>query len=438
MSTYRPLARSDDPSTYTAVSTGDGHSGDLHLHASPPTSEQPRTTSLSWLLRGGLTCAAVAGGLAMLLLGVILHPLLAQHCSAIDLSGLSQTLCAALLTPSSSPSSPSPSSCSSSPSLLLPPSPLPPSLDPPSLPSSLLPLPCSYATLLDLHYLTHSEHFELLRSAGLLPPLPPPTFLIIGMSGSVQGPSRMRIALDTWLQPPIRTRAIYFSDADDPAQRMVTLPSMKGYAEFRHAQHRQLRGMRWLFNVTEPSDPDHEHPVQDPVAQALRGEVARGEVEWVLMADDDTFVNVPALRALLRDNRLSARLPVILGNVFDRVTGQRDLAYSVAGAGMVMSLQVARRIASAMYTPVCGDVYLNDDSIGQCAVRLNITNVHSALFQNGLDFSVWRQYELRPLKQASVTWHYITNETAWQIQGEIERREALLSECAHTHKRRLR
>ena len=456
-----PRARAGKAATLTSEEEDfDSDDGEVQPHATSSTSSHTPAASFasSWLLHG-LACVGAAS-LALLLL-------LSLQCAGVcDLSSSGRGVCAALLSASSDSSPPPPAALaasSGSSSLLtsvplsspasLPSSPL--SLSPVSTPagrfSSAFPLQCSWSVLRDeLHYLTHSEHVELQRAVGLRPAVPEPRLLIIGMTGSVAGKERMRTALDTWLKGAVASRAVFFSDVDDSLLHMVTLPSMKGYAEFRHAQHRQLRGLRWLFNTTDPPpqpslspaaasddstprqpplDPDHEYVTADAIATSLRGEALRGELDWVLLCDDDTFINVPALLSLLRENTLDAQLPLMFGNVFDRVTGNKDLAFSAGGAGIIMSAVTARLLASALYTPLCPDVYLNDDSIGQCAVRLNVSNVHSALLMNGLEGMRWKTYDLTPHKHTAISWHYITDDLAQQLQQEIDRRQAVLRQC---------
>ena len=416
MATYRPLARHGDSATYVAVEDSDWGDGGGQEHGSHSGRSSSRRSS--WLHRW-LSCLAVSGAAALLLL--LLPSLPSGWAGSWTSAGAA--LCGALLLPPFSPLSPRPS-----------PSPSP------------SPLPCSAVTLRDeLRYLTHSEHLELLRSAGQLPAVAEPSLVVVGMTGSAKGRQRMRTAMDTWMRHSISRRSIFFSDVDDAALRMVALPSMRDRVGYGDAQHRQLRGLRWLFNATTPTtrlngsvytppytapDVDHLAEVADEVATGLRRQVVEGAVEWVLFADDDTFVNVPALLSLLRENAHSRHLPIIIGNVFDRVTRTFDLSYCVGGAGFVMTSHAARAIARALYTDACPFVEFNDDSVGDCAMRLNITNVHSALFQNGMDFSTFRYLEMRPLKQASITWHYATDPVARQLQAEIDRRQAMLSNCS--------
>ena len=374
-----------------------------------------------WRLLGWLGCGIV-GGLALLLLQLFLAPWCSSLSSPSSTVGL---LCLALFPPHL-PSPPPPP-----PSLLV------------LLPSASL-LPCSPALLRDdLHYLSSSEHVELLRSAGLLPPVPEPRLLVVGMSGSAKGRERMRTAMDTWLRN-LSSRAIFFSDVDEPDLRMVSLPSMRERTGYRDAQHRQLRGLRWLLQTTQPTtllngsvfaepyeatDLDHQATVSDKVATRLQAEAVRGEVDWLLFADDDTFVNAPALLSLLREQWHSAHLPLIIGNVFDRVTRNFDSTYCVGGAGFVMSAPAARIIARALYTPACPFIEFNDDSIGDCATRMNVTAVHNALFQNGLDFQYFRYLEMKALKMTAITWHYAADGAARDLQWHIDHRQEALSKC---------
>ena len=441
-------AASDDEASSTSIDDGGiarliGRAG----AASPAMRPLERSFSSSRGSSGGVAwgwlCCALSSVVAVLLL------LDSPPCSSADGVASARLLCRLL--PSLTPALPSLTSDLPS---------LPLALQPPLL-SSPSPIaasfPCSATVLREqLHYLSRSEELELLRDAGYMPAIPLPRLLVVGMTGSQKGRERMRTALDTWVRD-IRDRAVFFSDVDDPDLRMVALPSLRERTGYRDAQHRQLRGLRWLLNLTTPhtlfngsmvpevvepysiDDPDHNAQISDRVAMQLRDEAVRGDVDWVFFADDDTFVNVPALFSLLRDLQQHSRMvPFVMGNVFDRVTGRFDMTYCLGGAGFVMPLVAARMLAAALYTPVCPFMEFNDDTLGLCAMTLNVTAVHNALFQNGMDFSVWRGYfKLGPLKQESVTWHYATDDVARELQTEIDRRKSILSQCtAHVRPQR--
>ena len=414
----------DEGAADTASLVGKSSSG----HSPPRTQQTQRKGGWGWPLYCALTT-----GLALLLL------LDSPPCISTDGAASTRLLCRLL------PSLPASLSSLSLSLFHLPPS------SPPPPPATAL--PCSSAVLRQLHYLSRSEEVELLRDAGSLPAVPAPRLLVVGMTGSQKGPERMRTALDTWVRN-ISHRTVFFSDIDDPDVRMVALPSLRAHTGYHDAQHRQLRGMRWLLNATTPrtlvngsvqpisepvpvDDPDHGALVDDRVAMQLREEVLRGEVEWVLFADDDTFVNVPALLSLLRELRHSRQLPFMTGNVFDIVTRGEALPYCVGGAGFVMTLPAARMVAERLYSVECPFVEFNDDTIGYCALQLNVSVVHNALFQNGMDFSVWRRiFDLGPLKQESITWHYASDEEARKMQAIIDRRKALLDTCNSTQVQR--
>lgn len=110
---------------------------------------------------------------------------------------------------------------------------------------------------------------------------------------------------------------------------------------------------------------------------------ALDEIDWVLMVDDHTFVNVPILMMLLR--QIHPSLPIFVGNMWDSPSWDPELkgvAWPSGGAGMLFTKVGSQRLAANLFGPLCGmQRCLNDVTVGLCATASKVTKVHSAKFQ---------------------------------------------------------
>jgi hypothetical protein len=129
-----------------------------------------------------------------------------------------------------------------------------------------------------------------------------------------------------------------------------TLPSLYRKPTYQDAQHRQLRGMQWLYRHKE------EH---------LKG------VEWFFMIDDDTWVNMPVFSRAL--TLLDSNTSIIYGYQF------KNGMYN-GGAGILMSRRAFNIIVPRLYSDACPFLEVNDDTVSACARRFNITIMHSGFF----------------------------------------------------------
>ena len=175
--------------------------------------------------------------------------------------------------------------------------------------------------------------------------------------------------LRTWLRDAPHVWA--FSDGYD-GLFVHTLPSLYGKNTYGDAQHRQLRGMQWLYRNQEK----------------LHG------VDWIFMIDDDTWVNMPVFSRVLPF--LDQNTSIICGY-------QTNNGMFNGGAGMLMSRQAFDTITPRLYSDTCPFMWTNDDTITVCARRSNVTMIHSGMFtyypakiESSVDFI--EQITMHPVK----------------------------------------
>lgn len=152
--------------------------------------------------------------------------------------------------------------------------------------------------------------------------------------------------LRTWLHDAPHVWA--FSDGYD-GLFVHTLPSLYGKNTYGDAQHRQLRGMQWLYRNQEK----------------LHG------VDWIFMIDDDTWVNMPVF---------SRVLPLLDQNTSILCGYQADNGMFNGGAGMLMSRRAFDTITPRLYSDTCPFAGTNDNTVTVCARRSNVTMMHSGMF----------------------------------------------------------
>ena len=118
------------------------------------------------------------------------------------------------------------------------------------------------------------------------------TFLL--MTGSLHQKDRFENQiLRTWAAAPsIRERIIAVSDKADNGIGVVTFPEVEGKNSYDDAQHRQPRFIKSYLS---------SHPLWSTT-------------EWLVMIDDDTYVNIDKLRKFL--DRYDSRLSLSFGYVF--------------------------------------------------------------------------------------------------------------------------
>jgi hypothetical protein len=181
--------------------------------------------------------------------------------------------------------------------------------------------------------------------------LSPPTigYIVLSSAGSKH---RLALQLETWgtAVPPQWFRA--YSDVNDTAMRMVTLPTISGRGDYYDAQHRVLRGLQ----------------------HALATDAAWAAADFVFILGDDTYVVVPELHLFAA--QWNPDVPAMFGWMWTKATG----TWPGGGSGMLMTRAAAAAIAAALYTDSCPFEGHDDVTLGYCAWRLNIPLVHSPLF----------------------------------------------------------
>lgn len=144
-----------------------------------------------------------------------------------------------------------------------------------------------------------------------------------------------------------------FSDEYDLGMSVHTLPSIYGKSTWNDAQHRQLRGMQWLYGENERD----------------RG-VLHG-VEWLFLIDDDTWINMPVF---------SRFLPLLEKDTSMLCGYQAGNGMFNGGAGILLSRRAFDTITPKLYSDACPFSEANDNTITMCARRSNVTMMHSGMF----------------------------------------------------------
>jgi hypothetical protein len=143
---------------------------------------------------------------------------------------------------------------------------------------------------------------------------------------------------------------------DEAKNGMTTLPPLQGRSSRKDAQHRTLLGMKWMYQQ------DHFN-----------------SSKWFAFMDDDTFVNVKVLSHILQT--LDSSVPFILGHVWDCcVARNSELPFTSGGAGIIISKSAFDIIVPHLYTETCPFVTANDVTLGLCAKRLGVLQIHDPRF----------------------------------------------------------
>lgn len=201
----------------------------------------------------------------------------------------------------------------------------------------------------------------------------------------------------TWLS---LTRHFYiFADENDSSiPHFITLPELRGKSSYDDAQHRQLRGMKWLRT--------HKPRLSNK--------------NWFVLVDDDTWINIPALLHFL--HHYSPELPVNFGFVWDDVW---ELGKSVqsGGAAMVLSRMAFHNLADNLYTDKIPFDKLNDVTLANGCKALGIVLVHSDKFHWNTVETVPKNDRLMvypPNYLQKISYHYINSlEMSMQMTCDV-------------------
>ncbi|ORY87646.1 hypothetical protein BCR37DRAFT_384958 [Protomyces lactucae-debilis] len=165
---------------------------------------------------------------------------------------------------------------------------------------------------------------------------------------------RLMVALETWLdsQSVNQDHVVMFSDRET---------KLKG----RHIQDAIKLVPKWVSHIkTNPRFEYYRKVSKMPKGAAIdpntfvRGEawqfdaikqvatfalgvqqlLKRGKYKWIALVDDDTYVHVPSLQAVL--SRFDSNKPLVLGNIFT----DKEISYMHGGSGIYVSANAIQRL----------------------------------------------------------------------------------------------
>ncbi|RKP19558.1 hypothetical protein ROZALSC1DRAFT_22187 [Rozella allomycis CSF55] len=171
--------------------------------------------------------------------------------------------------------------------------------------------------------------------------------ILFVVMGSKKFEDRTRVLRETWLS--LVSQVYIFADEQIEDLGMISLEELKGKSSFEDAQHRQIKGLQWLF---------------------LSKKGFLEKFKWIMLVDDDTFVNVENL--ILHLNKYDHRLLISFGYVWDREY-QKDIAFYSGGAGIIISGPALIKMVPSFYSWKCPYKGANDLTISYCInVKTNL------------------------------------------------------------------
>ncbi|CAF3383824.1 unnamed protein product [Rotaria socialis] len=254
------------------------------------------------------------------------------------------------------------------------------------------------------YYLNDFEYFRMIRSEfphtksasqlgyvnGIVPlvstVLNPKDVLFIVM-GSVKYAHKAKLLTETWLQWS-QGNFFIFADTSNASIPLITLPQLKNKPSREDAQHRQLLGSQWI--ITNKSE-------------------LIKNIKWVVFADDDTWINIPALLSYLQffDHRLLLSIGYIWDDMW--VTGW---SYFSGGGGIVFSQVAFMSTMPAIYTKECPFQTWNDVTLMHCQKQKGVTKIHSDRFFYDKAHAIGGFHHLIPVSYVGkATFHYINDAT---------------------------
>jgi hypothetical protein len=177
--------------------------------------------------------------------------------------------------------------------------------------------------------------------------------------------------VDGWMHWVPRQNVMLLCGDDIPGLNVTLLPRLPidtgvvdrfEKASVQGANLRHLRSMWWLVHI---------------VPSVLQ------QFQWILYADDDTFVNVPRLLTFLHG--IPSHLPLLITYLHrpphSLDNPYRNMAFPSGGAGMLFTRPALQQLGSVLFLPLCEVIEpINDVSIARCTKVANVTKISSASF----------------------------------------------------------
>jgi hypothetical protein len=216
----------------------------------------------------------------------------------------------------------------------------------------------------------------------------------MGSSKNIDRASALRA---TWAQNA--DCVLIYGDVQDDSVGMITLPELAGRETYDDAQHRSLRGLA--------------HALKNPDFVTF---------PWVLLVDDDSWVNTRELSSFLHGWNPVA--PFLCGHIWNHPSGEKH-TWPSGGAGMLLTRAAANLLAESLYTPACPFLGFNDVTIGRCLWSLGIALTHSALFHPEADHlnegSSFRKFNDDGSIRSSLVIHRATPGRMVEFQQVVDR-----------------
>lgn len=213
--------------------------------------------------------------------------------------------------------------------------------------------------------------------------------------------TRVKPALDSWAQQ-VR-HFVTVSDREDASVKAVTWPYFADRDGYRDAGLKSLYGLR------------------DVVLDAI-GDGVFAQTRWVVLVDDDTWLNVPHLVEFLA--AFDHRFPVMFGYVLDYSAAgapyEVEPPYVQGGAAIVLSHEAARILGPLVGTEVCPYTNYSDTTLGRCCWRHGVVPVHSSRFHwDGPPVLPWANTgDVKPLMAEvadAISYHYVKPEQQLEL-----------------------
>ncbi|CAF3418548.1 unnamed protein product [Rotaria sp. Silwood1] len=252
------------------------------------------------------------------------------------------------------------------------------------------------------YYLNDFEYFRMIReefphtesaaklgclsgSEPLLPTKLDPKDVLFIIMGSVKYIHKAKLLTETWLKWS-QGNFFIFADAADASIPLITLPKLENKPSRDDAQHRQIVGSQWLISNK---------------SKLIK------YVKWFVLADDDTWINVPALLSYLQ--LFDHRLLLSIGYIWDDIWVP-GWSYFSGGGGVVFSQAAFISTMPAIYTKECPFRSWNDVTFMYCQKQKRVTKIHSDRFFYDKAHIVGGIHHLMPISYVGkVTLHYVNN-----------------------------